>query len=116
MNSWRDSRPQGAGGGRWARVWGGDATSSLWARGRSTVVGVNCCVVGGAIGVVVVGGSIGLIVVASFQWGKRVVVACCPLMDKTHATDSCTRRCVERCRGNTGIQHRGGSIVAYGGA
>ena len=77
-NSWRDSQPQGAGGGRWARVWGGDATSLLWARRRSTVVGVNCCVVGGAIGVVVVGGSIGLIVVVSFQWGKWVVVACCP--------------------------------------
>jgi len=80
--------------------------SSLWARGRSTVVGVNCCVVGGAIGVVVI---------VSFQWGKRVVVACCPLMDETHATDPCTRRHVEGRRGNAGIQHRGGSIVAYGG-
>jgi len=88
-------------------VWGGDATSSLWARGRSMVVGVNCCVIGGAIGVVVVGGSIGLVVVVSFQWGKRVVVACCPLMDETHATEPCTRRRVKRRRGNAGIQHRG---------
>ena len=80
--------------------------SSLWARGRSTVVGVNCCIVGGAIGVIVI----------SFQWGKWVVVACRPLMDETHATDPCTRHRVERSRGNAGIQHRGGSIVAYGGA
>ncbi len=64
--------------------------SSLWARGWSTVVSVNCCIVGGAIGVVVVGGSIGLVVVVSVQWGKRVVVACCLLMDEMHATDSCT--------------------------
>ena len=90
--------------------------SLLWARGQRTVVGVICCVVGGAIGVVDVGGSIGLVVVVSFQWGKWVVVACCPLMDEMHATDSCMRRRVERRHGDTGIQHRGGSIVADGGA
>ncbi len=49
--------------GVWARLSGRSAASSLGAHGYSTVVGVNCGVVGGVIGVVLVAGNIGLGVV-----------------------------------------------------
>ncbi len=65
----------------------------LGVHGYSTVVGVNCGVVGGTVGVVLVAGNIGLGVV--FQWRKRVVVVCGPLMDKPCTTDARTQRCVK---------------------
>jgi hypothetical protein len=49
-------------------------------RGNSTVAGVNCYVVGGAIGVRIIVVAVGLVVV--FEWGKRVVVT-----PRTECTD-----------------------------
>ena len=54
---------------------------------NSTVAGVNCYVVGGAIGFRVIAVAVGLVII--FEWGKRVVVACYPLMDKACCVNAC---------------------------
>ena len=95
----------GAGGGsrtRGAGLLDGCDGQGVCPCGNSMVAGMNSYVVGSAIGVRVIVVAVGLVVV--FEWGKWVVVACYPLMDKARCTNACAQgRVIGQRGGTTGI-------------